>query len=140
LVHGDPTQNIAATRDIAGVWKQGVGVDRARTIARSRDDRAPVPESHFLSDFEDGVTSLFGVGWSASMDKLAGGSSEVVVARTPGGAHGSRGCLSISGEVRPGDAVTWAGHPSPRASARGSPLTPRTSAPLPSGPGPSPAP
>jgi imidazolonepropionase-like amidohydrolase len=28
LVRGDPTQNILATRDIVGVWKEGVAADR----------------------------------------------------------------------------------------------------------------
>lgn len=33
LVNGDPTSDIRATRDIAGVWKRGVLVKRQRTIA-----------------------------------------------------------------------------------------------------------
>jgi imidazolonepropionase-like amidohydrolase len=29
LVNGDPARDIKATRDIAGVWKEGVALDRA---------------------------------------------------------------------------------------------------------------
>ena len=42
LVNGDPTTDILATRDIAGVWKRGVMIDRAGYLAELAKARADV--------------------------------------------------------------------------------------------------
>jgi imidazolonepropionase-like amidohydrolase len=85
LVKGDPTQEIAVTRDIVAVWKLGVQDDREAyraEVAKQKEqaekaESAPVPsgfESGVISDFESGKPDAnFGSGWSVSTDSIAGG-------------------------------------------------------------------
>jgi imidazolonepropionase-like amidohydrolase len=54
LVNGDPTADIKATRNIAGVWKDGVAADRASFRAAA----ARASESGLVSDFERGRAGL----------------------------------------------------------------------------------
>jgi imidazolonepropionase-like amidohydrolase len=107
LVNGDPAGDIKATRDIAGVWKDGVAADRAgfrAAVARESDNG-------LVSDFEqDQPESRFGSGWIAWTDTSMGGKSTAALRIAPGGAHGSKGCLDISGTVvASGLNVLWAG-------------------------------
>ncbi|MFO1514311.1 MAG: amidohydrolase family protein [Verrucomicrobiota bacterium] len=44
LVKGDPTKNILATRDIAGVWKEGCKIDR-EALKREFQNWKPNPET-----------------------------------------------------------------------------------------------
>ena len=121
LVRGDPTEDIRATRDIVGVWKNSVRVDReayARSVqeqiaAAERQRQAPPPEgseSGLISDFETGaITANFGFGWSISTDALIGGKSTAEFEWTEGGAQRSTGCMLISGTVPEGGPFAWAG-------------------------------
>lgn len=118
LVDGDPTESIKATRKIAAVWKDGVRVDRdsyrtaVKEAVRSALN-APVPEygaSGLVADFEDGkISAAFGSGWMISTDSFAGGKSTAAMEWASGGAEGSRGALKISGEIKDGAAISWAG-------------------------------
>ena len=96
LVHGDPTTDILATRDIALVLIGGVRVDRK--LAPPPATRAAGP----IADFEEGVV------FHASTDAIAGGKSTATLAIVPG-AHGSKGALHVAGEVAPGLAYAWSG-------------------------------
>jgi hypothetical protein len=119
LVHGDPTTDIRATRKIARIWKQGVAVDRAAYVAEIEQAKAasasaqpepPGSASGLVSDFEDGQPSArFGAGWVVSTDSYAGGTSTGKFEVVAGGASGSSGSLSITGEIQPGLAYAWAG-------------------------------
>lgn len=112
LVNGDPTEDITSTRDIAGVWKGGVAVDRAavaRRIAAEHEAaaRALPVEPGLISDFEKGaLTAEFGSGWMESPDSYAGGRSTGKVEVVHGGANGSGSALSIAGTIS--DAVPYA--------------------------------
>jgi imidazolonepropionase-like amidohydrolase len=118
LVDGDPTASIKATRKIAAVWKDGRRVDRdsyrkaVKEALRSALN-VPVPEygtSGRVADFEDGkISAAFGSGWMISTDAFAGGKSTAAMEWSAGGAEGSRGALKISGEIKNGAAITWAG-------------------------------
>jgi imidazolonepropionase-like amidohydrolase len=102
LVTGDPTAAIAATHNIAGVWKAG--------IALASTETAPPLPAGDISDFEDGTTkAAFGFGWLATADKVAGGKSEAGIKVVPGGANGSKYSLLVEGEVRPGFVFPFAG-------------------------------
>lgn len=43
LIKGDPTKDVRATRDIVGVWKAGVPIDRAVVAKLAADSRKPHP-------------------------------------------------------------------------------------------------
>jgi Amidohydrolase family/Complex I intermediate-associated protein 30 (CIA30) len=122
LVNGDPTTDILATRDIAGVWKGGVAADRQAYRAAIEKEKeqskaaaaAPPPagsESGLVSDFEQArPESRFGAGWMVSTDAIMGGKSTAQMRIAPGGAQGSQGCLEITGDVVSGSGpAAWAG-------------------------------
>jgi imidazolonepropionase-like amidohydrolase/beta-lactamase class A len=119
LVNGDPTTEITATRDIAGIWKLGVPVDRAGYLAALDAQRAAAAtqsatfaegEIAVISDFDAGdVTATFGTGWQPSTDAMAGGSSTADLTVVDGGANDSEGALAIAGEVTDAVPFAWAG-------------------------------
>jgi hypothetical protein len=120
LVNGDPTSDIRATRDIAGVWKRGVAIARdayraalAKAAAAVAAGTFPVPpgsESGDISDFEDGKTTVkFGSGWIVTTDQLAGGKSVAQTIVVDGGAKDSRGALEVKGTLDPGLPYGWSG-------------------------------
>lgn len=116
LVNGDPTADITATRDIIGVWKRGVEVDRNAFVAMVAQENAAygTKPSNLgdggISDFDDGTMSArFGSGWATSDDAMAGGKSTAKIAVVDGGASGSPKALSISGTISPAFQQPWAG-------------------------------
>jgi Amidohydrolase family len=122
LVAGDPTTEIAATRRIVGVWKQGRAIDRAAyraSVQRLREavaklKTAPAPpgsERGVISDFEGAnatTKTAFGAGWAVSTDAMRGGKSKAEVSLA-GGARGSAHALKISGTIEAGPGQHWAG-------------------------------
>lgn len=119
LVEGDPTTDIKATREIAGVWKLGVAVDREAYRAEMEKQRAeanrpagvpPGAKLGLVSGFEDGKpSSRFGAGWQVSTDSLRGGKSKATFKVVENGAQKSKGALLIEGEVDAGLPYAWAG-------------------------------
>jgi imidazolonepropionase-like amidohydrolase len=93
LVRGDPTLDLAATRAIEAVWTHGLPVPLSRSAAGGG---GPV------SDFDDGTLgAAFGSAWTASDDRMVGGTSTATVSAVDG--H-----LAVDGEVRSGPGL-WAG-------------------------------
>jgi len=112
MVEGDPSVEIAATRAIAGIWKNGLRMPRPTTAAAAaaQPAAARLGAGTLVSDFEDGDTDVaFGSGWQTTTDQMAGGQSSVTQAWVAGGANGSKGALQVSGEVKPGFPFPWAG-------------------------------
>ena len=119
LVEGDPTEDVAATRAVVGVWKGGVRIDRdayragieaRRGAAETEARRLAEAEAALVSDFEtEDLSVAFGQPWVVSTDAMAGGSSEAELRVSEGGAAGSVHALLVEGEVRAGFAFPWAG-------------------------------
>ncbi len=103
LVEGEPDRDIAATRAIVTIWKNGHAVDRAAPV-----ETVEAIEPGPVSDFEAGMEARFG-SWSATSDRMLGGDSSALLERVAGGADGSAGALRVSGEVRAQAAQRWAG-------------------------------
>lgn len=119
LVNGDPTTTITATRDIVGVWKLGVPVDRAAYLAALEAQRAAAAAQQaafaegavaVVSDFEDGtVATTFGTAWQVSTDELAGGASTAELRVVDGGADGSDQALAVTGAIDDALPFAWGG-------------------------------
>jgi imidazolonepropionase-like amidohydrolase len=109
LVDGDPTMDIAATRNIVAVWKRGVRFDRqAFQEALAARVAAETPAAGPISNFDgDGIDATFGLGWGADSDDFRSG-SRLTMTRVSGGALGTPGSLRIEGELSP-DPSAWAG-------------------------------
>ncbi|HTR62301.1 MAG TPA: amidohydrolase family protein [Candidatus Binataceae bacterium] len=94
LVRGDPTRNILATRDIVGVWKQGVRFDRGAL----REQIAQQNEA-----------LKFGSGWMPDEDRIFKGNSKVHLEVVEGGPDHAAKILRLTGEVMPGVDLPFAG-------------------------------
>jgi imidazolonepropionase-like amidohydrolase len=120
LVKGDPTTDITATRNITGVWKAGVELDRESYRASLEKEKqaaekslASAPagsESGLISDFDSSDTpkAAFGAGWMVSTDSIRGGKSTAQMKVVPGGAESSKSALQIDGTIVE-NSVAWAG-------------------------------
>ena len=121
LVRGDPAEDIKATRDIVGVWKLGRRVDRdsyraaMEALQKSWKETGKIPApfgsgSGLISDFDAGdYLTNFGFTWFETTDAMMGGKSTSIIEPAVGGAEGSAGSMSISGQLNPGDPFPWAG-------------------------------
>ncbi|WP_101927439.1 MULTISPECIES: CIA30 family protein [Luteimonas] len=109
LVDGNPLRDIRDTRRIARVWKNGhaVELDAPEPVPTADAPVAPVGAG-VISDFDAGLSAAFG-SWAPTTDQMAGGASTVAQARIDGGADGSAGALSVTGEILPGFAYPWSG-------------------------------
>ncbi len=113
LVSGNPAVNIAATRNIEGVWKGGVRFDRkayAASLAPAAAASAKTIGVGLISDFDDGSTKAsFGSGWLVSTDQMAGGSSSTEIKVLDGGASATAKHLGVSGTIVGPLPYAWGG-------------------------------
>jgi imidazolonepropionase-like amidohydrolase len=118
LVEGNPLTDIASTRRIVEVWKDGESVNALRDKQRQKvaQERAQVPMEPVTLP-ADGRISLFsaeklaapfGSGWHPSADTAMGGSSTVKLTVQPAQADG-QAALSVSAQVALGFPYPWAG-------------------------------
>ncbi len=128
LVDGDPTRDIAATRDIVTIWKNGYAVDRTVPLETKGADAsraAPTDATNgttattattaattdpMISDFEDGtLATRYGRPWNVATDGVMGGRSTATQTWIAAGADGSKGALRIEGTIADGTPFPWAG-------------------------------
>ncbi len=121
LVRGNPTEDVKAARDIVGVWKIGRRLDREsyresmEALQKSWKETGKIPaplgsESGLISDFDGGdCLTNFGFSWFETTDAIMGGKSSVAIEPAAGGAEGSAGSMTISGQLNPGFPMPWAG-------------------------------
>jgi hypothetical protein len=114
LVDGDPTTDILATRNIAGIWKNGTPLDRQpepkRAAAAPAAAIVPNIGDGMISNFDSGDTKpAFGFGWDVSTDSIVGGKSTASIDVVAGGANGTPKSLHIHADTKPGFMFPWAG-------------------------------
>ena len=103
LIEGDPRTDLAATLRLARVFKSGEPIvleapaENTASVAA-----APAPEETVVADFEEGLGSRFGAGWSETTDQRMGGQSTAALAV-------ESGALVITGEIKGGSMFPWAG-------------------------------
>ena len=108
LVDGDPSTDIAATRKIVGIWKDGVEVHRAAPKATEAPEKSPRLLPGLISDFEkESLKTSIGFGWAPSTDSMMGGTS-VVDLKILQGEDGGR-YLQVRGTIDAGAPFPWAG-------------------------------
>jgi imidazolonepropionase-like amidohydrolase len=116
LVDGDPTADIAATRQIVEVWKDGTPVSPLRTaqlkavadeaMAQTGKALALPPEGRISQFSAERLGSPFGMGWMPSTDNFMGGKSTAKLAFAE---SDGRQAAEVTASVRPGFAYPWAG-------------------------------
>lgn len=117
LVEGDPSADIARTRNIVGVWKDGIDATGLRTAQMARVAQEKLPKNNQpLALPADGRVSLFskdklaspiGFGWMPSTDSFMGGKSSVTLdVRDP---VDGQAVLAVRANVAEGFAFPWAG-------------------------------
>jgi len=117
LVRGDPTIDIAATRDILRLWKAGRPVERP-IEAESRYQPPVVSPSGRLADRQGtAVAATCGVGWVPFTDQQVGGRStaQLRAADDPSAPEGW--AIEVTGHLDPSATSPWAGvalHPGDR--------------------------
>ena len=104
LVNGDPVKDVSATRDIVGVWKDGVRFEREH---HDRPSDRPSQEPRMLGAF-DASPEVAASGWLPSTDSIAGGKSTVELSIVAGTGDGG-GALRIQGDNAQGFAYPWSG-------------------------------
>jgi len=118
LVDGDPSGDIASTRKIVAIWKDGISADGLRDKQRAyvaasnnpaNKQAVALPADGRISLFtKDKLGSPIGFGWLPSSDSVMGGTSTVQLNVTEGEA-GAGAALAIDAKVSAGSPYPWAG-------------------------------
>jgi imidazolonepropionase-like amidohydrolase len=119
LVEGNPLADIASTRRIVEVWKDGESVETLRTRQRERvaqENAAPglapvaLPADGRISLFtREKLGSPFGMGWSPTHDGMMGGASTATLELLPAEA-GAPAALAVNARVvKANFPYPWAG-------------------------------
>jgi imidazolonepropionase-like amidohydrolase len=118
LVEGNPLADIAHTRRIVEVWKDGESANALRDSQRDRvtqergqqvQDRVALPSDGRIGLFgKEKLASPFGLGWGPSTDSFLGGASTVRLEAQPDAIEGHT-ALVVQAQVAEGFAFPWSG-------------------------------
>lgn len=118
LVEGNPASDIASTRRIVEIWKDGESANAlrdqqrlkvAQELAPARQQPVTLPaDGRIILFSKDKLASPFGVGWGPSHDRMMGGNSMAKLEVQPGVGDGP-GTLSVDAQVAAGFPYPWAG-------------------------------
>ena len=118
LVEGNPLADIASTRRIVEVWKDGESANGLRErqrikVAQQLEQPASpaisLPADGRISQFgKDRLASPFGFGWGPASDNMMGGQSTVRLDLLPDAPGGQPG-LVVQAQVAEGFPYPWAG-------------------------------
>ncbi|MES2150221.1 MAG: CIA30 family protein [Pseudomonadota bacterium] len=118
LVEGDPGADIASTRRIVEVWKDGEPLSALRSARRAQvaaeraapaQERVQLPADGRISLFANGqLGSPVGIGWVPSNDAFLGGKSTVSLTLQEAEAN-AQPALAVEANVAPGFPYPWAG-------------------------------
>ncbi len=116
LVEGNPLNDIDATVNIAGVWKNGYRIVRTNQLAAPVQTAAAEKyAANLLADFESNDIGDSQSGWQVTTDQMLGGQSEAVLEKRVEELSGNNagdnanGYLHVSGQIRSGSMFPWAG-------------------------------
>jgi len=98
ILKSSPSSDIAATRNITDIYKNGVRVERQSTSKST----APKIASPILSDFANGLNTPNKLLWSKTDDSMANGASTVTIEL-------DAGTLAVNAVVKQGFMFPWAG-------------------------------
>lgn len=108
LVDGDPTTDIKATRNIVGVWRNGVKFEKPFVKKPATEAPPPPPppkrDPAVVSDFNGKeITAKYGLGWVEAVDTMAGGKSTTAKLAL------DHGALAVAGVVDGAIPFAWSG-------------------------------
>lgn len=98
ILESSPLNNIKATRNIAGIYKNGVKLDRVKT-AQLNAKKISTPQ---LSDFTNGLSSQSNLTWSKTDDSMLKGSSLASI-------QVEENTLKVTAAINKGFMFPWAG-------------------------------
>ncbi|MET0855233.1 MAG: CIA30 family protein [Telluria sp.] len=118
LVEGNPATDIAHTRRIVEIWKDGESASPlrekqrlkvAQELAPGNQQQVKLPADGRISLFsKEKLASPFGIGWQPSHDRMMGGNSLAKLEVQPAGPDG-QAALAVDAQVAAGFPYPWAG-------------------------------
>lgn len=107
LIEGNPIADIAATRAVHSIFRNGFRVERVAKTDETTGATDGVPAE--LGAFEASLDAPEGYVWAHTSDEMMGGTSKAEVSRIESGAGDSAGALAVETTVESSFPYPWAG-------------------------------
>ncbi len=106
LIEGNPIADIAATRAVHSIFRNGFRVER---VGKSDEPAGNAAVPTELGAFEASLDAPEGFTWASTSDEMMGGTSKAQVSRVETGAGDSVGALAVDTTVETSFPYPWAG-------------------------------